>query len=103
MVRALHRAERAADLPDELGRLPVGRDLLAQFDGLDLGRLELGVGVLAGREGAAGLHQVEDVIAPLDDLAVLRDDQLELGAFVALGDVLQADLLGVADEVELRR
>ncbi len=49
--------------------------------------------------GAAGLHQVEDLVAALDDLGVLRHDELEVGAFLAVGDVVEADLLRVPNEV----
>ena len=102
-VRAVHLAELTADLPHEVGRLPVGRDLLEELDRLDLGRLVLGRRVLGAGQRTARLHEVEDVVAALDDLGGLGHDELEVRALLAFGDVVQADLLGVADEVELGR
>ena len=60
-VRAQHPAQFAPDLPHEVGRLPVGRDLLPKLDRLALGRLVLGGGVLAAGQRLRGLHQVEDL------------------------------------------
>ena len=70
--------------------------------GSALGRVVLGGGVFRPRDRAARLHQLEDPVAALDDGAVGRDEQLALLAVLGiLGDrVVEADLLGVLDQVE---
>ena len=52
---------------------------------------------------AVRLHQLEDVVPPDDDLAVVGDDQLELLAVLLVLFRVEADLLGVLHEVEARR
>ena len=94
------RTQLLADLPDEMGRPPPGRDLLHELDRLVLGRLVFGRRVLVAGQRTARLHQVQDVVAALHDLGFGRDDELELGAFAAFGDVLEADGFGIADQVE---
>jgi hypothetical protein len=63
--------------------------------------------VLRATQRAARLHEVEDVVAPLDDLRCHRDLEFALLALlvrVGVGRVLvETDLFGVAHEVEPRR
>ena len=70
-----------------------------------LGRFVVGVGELARGQDRAGLHQVEDLVPPLDDRGRVGDLELGLAgrAVGALGDLDRARLLGVLDEVERRR
>ncbi len=100
VVRAEHLGQVAAHLPHELRCLPGRRDLADQLDGFLLGRFVFGDGVLVAGQRAARLHQVEDLVAALDDLRVLRDDELEVGALLAVRHVrVEAVLLGVAHQV----
>ena len=56
---------------------------------------------VTGQE-ASCLHEVQDVVAALDHLTRGRDLQLDLGAFLAFLHLrIQADRLGVLEEVEL--
>ena len=97
--------ESLADLPHELGRPPCRRRVGADDDGLGLGRLVLLLGVARAAQRRAGLHQVEDVVAPGDDVGACGDLQLDVLAVgvVGGGGRVDADLLGVAHQVELGR
>ena len=59
--------------------------------------------MLAAGQRTTRLHQVQDLVPALDDIRVLRNDELEVGAFLAVGDVVEAHLGRVADQVVGRR
>ncbi len=104
-IRAEDAAELAADLQDELRGAPVVAKLRRQDERIALRRLVLVGRVLRGGQRAAGLHQVEDVVATLVDLGRVRDLEADLlRVAVVRGDVrCRADLLRVPDEVVGRR
>ena len=107
LLAAQERAELVADLPHEVRRLP-GRQLQRREDQrLLLRGLVLGGGVLRAGQHAAGrvLHQVQDVVAPDDDLGIRGHDERDLGGR-AVGALLDRNLAladRIARQVELGR
>ena len=68
-----------------------------------LGRVVLGGGVLRAGQRAARLHQVEDVVAALDDLRRVGTTRLKLVHSSPSATVVRQTSVGVAHQVELRR
>ena len=103
-LRAIHLAELRGG-PATRNGAPSSRPRPAGWSstGSSLAASYSAGGVLGAGQRAARLHQVEDVVAALDDLGVLRHDELEVRALLAFGDVVQADLVGIAHEVVLGR
>ena len=97
--------ELGPNLPHEVRGLPIDPELGREYDRLALRLFVLVDGVLGARQRAAGLHLVEHVVAPDDDLGGVGNHLLDLrgralGAFL---DRDRATVLGVLDEIELRR
>ena len=92
--------ELLAHLPHEVRRAPAERRRWCEHDGLEHRLVVLGGRVMPGRQHAPGLHQLEDVVAPLDDLISGRHDELRDLAPAAVGRRLVA---GVRHQVVSRR
>ena len=69
LLAAEDAGQLVADAQDEVRRPPDRGRLLRQHDRLLLGRVVVGVGVLALRQHGARLHQLENVVAPHHDVA----------------------------------
>ena len=68
--------ELLAHLPHEVRRAPAERGRRREHDRVEHRLVVLGRRVMPGRQHAAGLHQLEDEVAPLDDLGGRRHDEL---------------------------
>ena len=101
------RRELLADLPHELGRLPLVGHLRREHHRRGPRGVEVGGRELApGQRRAALLHQVEHQVAALHDRRVRRDDELGLVAGLGvrrLGPGVEALDVGVLHEVVRRR
>ena len=104
LLAAQDDAELVADLPDEVCCLPRRGALSGQDDWILLGCLVFLGRVLELGQDAPGLHQIEDLVAPDDDIGVRGDDELNAGsgALVALGNRDRTDRLCILDQIELR-
>ena len=106
LLAAQLRGELLLDGPDEVGSQPARRLLRGEDDLLVLGGLVVRRGVLVAgqRRPVAFGHQVEDLVAALDDLGLGRDDEgRDAGARPVLGPRHVALLDRIQHEVVVRR